>query len=71
MTGVQTCALRSARVFSQKLFFTFVGNEGIYSAGLESVYQIVQSDRTESFVGVSQEVLTREILTKHSCLHLY
>ena len=30
-----------ARVFSQKLSITFVGNEGIYSVGLESVYQIV------------------------------
>ena len=43
-----------ARVFSQKLSFTFVGNEGIYSVGLESVYQIVQSGRIKSFAGVSQ-----------------
>ena len=49
----------------------FVGNEGIYSVGSESVYQIVQSGRVESFAGVSREVLTREILAKHSCLHLY
>ena len=48
-----------------------MGNEGIYSVGSESVYQIVQSGRVESFAGVSREVLTREILAKHSCLHLY
>ena len=60
-----------ARVFSQKYFLTFVGNVGIYSVGTESVYQIIRSGRTECFAGVSQEGLTHEILTKHSCLHLY
>ena len=34
-----------------------MGNEGIYSVGLESVYQIVQSGKTESFADVSREVL--------------
>ena len=57
--------------FPQKLSFTFVGNEGIYSVGSKSVYQIVQSGRTESFASVSCEVLTCELLAKHSCLHLY
>ena len=46
-----------------------MGNEGIYSVGSESVHQIIQSGRIESFMGVSREVLTREILTRHSCLH--
>ena len=63
------------RVFSQKLSSTIVDNVGIYnvgtySVGIESEYQIVQTGRTEYFVGVSQEGLTREILAKHSCLHL-
>ena len=48
-----------------------MGNEGIYSVGSESVYQIVQSGRIESFMGVSREVLTRELLMKHNCLHMY
>ena len=48
-----------------------MGNKGIYSVGSESVYQIVQFGRTESFMSVSREVLTRELLAKHSCLHLY
>ena len=48
-----------------------VGNVGIYNVGTESVYQIVQSGRTECFAGVSREGLTRELLVKHSCLHLY
>ena len=60
-----------ARAFSQKHSSTFVGNVGIYSVGIESVYQIVQSGKTESFTGVSREGLTRELLAKHSCLHLY
>ena len=50
---------------------TFVGNVGIYSVGIESVYQIVQSGRTECFAGVSLEGLTRKLLAKYSCLHLY
>ena len=45
-------------------------NVGTYSVGIESEYQIVQTGRTKYFVGVSQEGLTREILAKHSCLHL-
>ena len=48
-----------------------MGNVGIYSVGAESVYQIVQSDITEFLVGVSREGLTREILARHSYLHLY
>ena len=60
-----------ARVFSQKHSSTFVDNVGIYSVGAESVYQIVQSGRTKCFAGVSWEGLTRKILAKHSCLHLY
>ena len=59
-----------ARVFSQKHSLTFMGNMGIYSVGTESVYQIVQTGRTECLASVSQEGLTREILTRHSCLHL-
>ena len=60
-----------AMVFFQKLSLTFAGNVGIYSVGAESVYQIAQSSKTECFVGVSREGLTRELLAKHSCLHLY
>ena len=48
-----------------------MGNVGIYSVGAESVYQIVQSGITEGLAGVSREGLTREILTRHSGLHLY
>ena len=60
-----------ARVFSQKLSLTFVGNVGIYSVGAKCVYQIVQSGRTECLAGVSREGLTRKILARHNCLHLY
>ena len=60
-----------ARVFSQKHFLLFVGNMDIYSMGTESVYQIVQFGRIECFAGISREGLTREILAKHSYLHLY
>ena len=60
-----------ARVFSQKHSSTFVGNVCIYSVGTESVYQIVQSSKTECFTGVSREGLTRELLAKLNCLHLY
>ena len=59
-----------ARVFSQKHSLTFVGNAGIYSVGTESVYQIVQTGRTECLAGVSREGLTRKILARHNCLHL-
>ena len=47
-----------------------MGNEGIYSVGLESVYLIVQTGRTECLTGVSWEGLTREILARHNCIHL-
>ena len=46
-----------------------MGNVGIYSVGTESVYQIIQTGRTECFAGVSRESLTLEILTKTSYLH--
>ena len=59
-----------AKVFFQKHSSTFVGNVGIYSVGTESVYQIGQSGKIECFASVSQEGLTRELLAKHSCLHL-
>ena len=49
---------------------TFVGNMDIYSEGTKSVYQTVQTGRTECLAGVSQEGLTCEILARHSCLHL-
>ena len=58
-----------ARVFSQKYTSTFVGNVGIYSVGIESVYQIVRTGKTKCLAGVSREGLTCEILTRHSCLH--
>ena len=35
------------------------------------MYQIVQSGRIECLASVSREGLTREILARHSCLHLY
>ena len=44
-----------------------MGNVGIYSVGTESVYQIVQSSRTECFAGVSREGLTRETQLSPSC----
>ena len=47
-----------ARVFSQKLFSAIMGNVSIYSVGIESVYQIVQTGRIECFAGVSREGLT-------------
>ena len=59
-----------ARVFSQKHFLTFVRNVGIYSVGIESVYQIAQSSKTKCFASVLWEGLARELLAKHSCLHL-
>ena len=42
---------------------------GIYSVGIETVYLIIQTSRIECLAGVSQEGLTHEILTRHSCLH--
>ena len=53
------------KVFSLNHFSTFVGNVGI-----ETVYQIAQSGKTACFTSVSREGLTRELLTKHSYLHL-
>ena len=53
-----------------KLSLTFVGDVGINSVGTESVNQTVQAGKTECLAGVSQEGLTREILARHSCLHL-
>ena len=44
---------------------------GIYSVGAESVYQIVQFDRTECLAGVSREDIIREILARYNYLHLY
>ena len=58
------------KVFSQKLSSTSVGNGGIYSVGKDRVYQKWQFGKTECFVGVSREDLTRKILAKTSCLHL-
>ena len=40
-----------ARVFSQKLSSTFVGNVGINSVGTKSVYQTGQAGRIECLVG--------------------
>ena len=48
-----------------------MGNVGIYSVGIESVYQIVQSGKIECLAGVLREGLTREILVRHNYLHLY
>ena len=59
-----------ARVFSQKHSSIFIGNLGIYSMSIESVYQIGQSGKTECFTSVLLDDLTRELLAKHSCLHL-
>ena len=42
-----------ARVFSLKYSSTFVGNMGIYSVGIENVYQIGQSGKTECFTSIS------------------
>ena len=47
-----------------------MGNVGIYSVGAESVYQIVQSDRTECLTGVSREDIIREIQLSPSVLTL-
>ena len=55
--------------FTLKHSSTFVGNMGIYSVGTKSVYQIVQTSRTECLASVSQEGLTRKILARHSYLH--
>ena len=49
-----------ARVFSQKLSLTFVGNVGINSVGTESVNQTEQVGRTECLVGKPYPQDTRE-----------
>ena len=59
-----------ARVFSQKLSSTFMGNVSINSVGKESVNQTGQAGRTKCLTSVSQEGLTQEILARHSYLHL-
>ena len=56
--------------FSLKHSSTFVGNEGIYKIGTESVSQSVQVGKTDCLMGVLWEGLTCEILARHSCLHL-
>ena len=43
---------------------------GINSIGTKSVFQTGQAGRTECLTSVSREGLTREILARHSCLHL-
>ena len=47
-----------------------MGNVGINSVGTESVNQTGQAGRTECLTGVSREGLIREILARHSYLHL-
>ena len=47
-----------AKVFSLKHISTFVGNVGIYSVGIENVYQIIQIGKIECFASVSREGLT-------------
>ena len=56
--------------FSLKHLSTIVGNDGICRRGAKGVTQKVQAGRTASLAGVSREGLTREILARHSCLHL-
>ena len=47
-----------------------MSNVGIYSVDTESVYQIVQSGRTECLAGVLREGLTRETQLSPSVLNL-
>ena len=58
-----------ARVFSQKHSSTYVGNDGIYSAGEDVVEQIRQNSKTYYFAGISWEGLTHKTLAKTSYLH--
>ena len=46
-----------ARVFSLKHSSTFVGNVGIYSVDIESVYQIAQFGKIKCFASVLQKGL--------------
>ena len=55
------------RVFSQKHSSTSVGNMGINSVGIDSMYQKWQFSKTECFVGISREGLTCETFAKPSC----
>ena len=55
-------------VFSQKYSSTYVGNEGIYNVGIDSVYQICQFSKTKCFMGISLEGLTCETLAKTNYL---
>ena len=57
------------RVFSQKHSLTFVGNMGINSVEIESMYQNWQFGKTKCLTGVLREGLTRKRLTRDSCLH--
>ena len=57
------------KVFFQKHFSTSVGNDGIYSVSENVVEQIGQNSKTDCFTSISWEGLTRETLTKTSCLH--
>ena len=57
------------RVFSQKHSSTYVGNDGIYSAGEDVVEQIRQNSKTDYFAGISWEGLTHKTLAKTSYLH--
>ena len=54
------------RVFSHKHTLTFVGNVGINSVGIESVYQKRQSSKTKCFASISREGLTCELLAQQA-----
>ena len=47
-----------------------MGNVGIYSVGIESVYQTRHAGKIECLEGVSREGLTCEIFARCSCLSL-
>ena len=59
-----------ARVFSQKLSLTFVGNVGINSVGTESVNHIGQAGRTKCLAGRPYPRDTRETQLSPSDLTL-
>ena len=58
------------KVFSQKHSLTFVGNMGIYSVGIKSVYQIARSGKTECLAGRPDPRDTRETQLSPSVLTL-
>ena len=58
------------RVFSLKHSSTSVRNVSINIVGTKSVYQKWQPGKTKFFASVYRKNLTRELLAKHSCLHL-